>query len=119
MKEWKLEVQTVASPKKGGNERIVEVSQKSMSVQDMWVRMQMQILQAKQGEINYHGGKEVAEKLIKEGAMPAPAYMREGDKEILIQKQLKLDKALKENKTKMAKELEINAEIERRLNNEK
>lgn len=119
MNNWKLKPENVASPKKGGNERIVEASQKSFSVQDMWARMQLQILQAKQGEVNYHGGKEVAEKLIEEGALPAPAYMREGDKEILIQKQLKLDKALKENKAKNAKELEINAEIERRLNNEK
>lgn len=119
MNNWKLNPENVAKPKKGGNECIVEASQKNCSVQDMWARMQLQILQAKQGEVNYHGGKEVAEKLIAEGALPAPAYMRDGDKDILVQKQLKLDKALKESKQKYAKELEINAEIERRLNNER
>lgn len=89
-----------------------------MSVQDMWARMQLQILEAKQGEVNYHGGKEVAERLVAEGAMPAPAYMREGDKDNLIQKQQKLEKALKDSKAKKTKEMEINAEIERRLNND-
>lgn len=116
MKEWILEAQTVATPKEGGNERTVEVAQKSMSVSDMWARMQLQILSAKNGEVNYHGSKETVEKMIENGALQqAPQYISDGDRKVLTEKYEKLEQELEIAKKKSIKDNFIENEINKRL----
>jgi replication-associated recombination protein RarA len=115
MKEWEMVAKSKATPKKGGNERIVEVAQKSMSVNDMWARLQLQILNAKNGESNYHGSKETVEKMIENGALQAPQYISDGDRKMLTEKYEKLEKVLEKAKMESIKEDFIENEISKRL----
>lgn len=115
MKEWKMLTKSAAKPKKGGNERTVEVAQKSMSVSDMWARMQLQILNAKNGETNYHGSKETVEKMIENGALQAPQYLSDGERKLMAEKFEKLEKKLEVAKKKSIKEKLIESEINKRL----
>lgn len=112
-------VKSTSSPKKGGNERTVEVAQKSMSVNDMWARMQLQILNAKNGETNYHGSKETVEKMIESGVLQAPQYISDGDRKLMTEKYEKLEQELESAKKKSMKEYFIQREINERLAEEK